>query len=159
MRTKRLASPAADQVTARDRLSEALERPELYLNRELSLPAFHRRILEEAQDPRHPLLERVKFLAMFASAIDEFSALRIATLKQQQQSKSNEPSPDGMNPTTQLGALHRHMEQLLAEQTQVSAQVFPALAEAGIELLSYDQLPESQRRAVAAHFQRDILPI
>src|SRR5215469_2896423 len=101
MCSNRLASPASGHDPASDHLREALERPELYLNREVSLLEFHRRILEEAQDARHPLLERVKFLAIFASAIDEFYALRIATLKRQQLS-GGARSLDGLDPTGQL---------------------------------------------------------
>ncbi|HWB95563.1 MAG TPA: hypothetical protein VG672_02645, partial [Bryobacteraceae bacterium] len=82
--------------------SPALRDPSLYVNRELSLLAFQRRVLEEAQDERNPLLERVKFLAILGSNIDEFFMVRVAGLIAQVDAGILEVGPDGMNPNAQL---------------------------------------------------------
>jgi polyphosphate kinase len=75
-----------------------LDNPQLYVNRELSLIEFQRRVLEEAGDPSVPLLERVRFLAIFGSNMDEFFMIRLAGLKQQVAAGVREPSPDGFDP-------------------------------------------------------------
>src|SRR5215470_1632238 len=82
--------------------SSDLERPDLYINRELSWVEFNRRVLEEAQDSRHPLLERVKFLSIFETNLDEFIMIRLAGLKDQEAAHVTSVSPDGLNARQQL---------------------------------------------------------
>src|SRR5271157_1731323 len=86
--------------------------PALFVNRELSLLEFQRRVLEEAQDPSHPLLERVKFLSILGSNLDEFFMVRVAGLFNQVESGSQDCGPDGLTPTQQLDAIRTVVEQL-----------------------------------------------
>ena len=96
-----IATPAAMSPSLRPP-PLTLESPELYFNRELSLLEFQKRVLEQAQDPRNPLLERVKFLSIVSSNLDEFFMVRVAGLQQQLESDASEVSVDGLVPTTQL---------------------------------------------------------
>src|SRR5690349_16525714 len=95
-------------------ISSDLDRPDLYINRELSWIEFNRRVLEEAQDSRHPLLERVKFLSIFETNLDEFIMIRLAGLKDQEAAHVTNVSPDGLNAEQQL----RAVRQCLAPQVQ-----------------------------------------
>ncbi|HLV97400.1 MAG TPA: polyphosphate kinase 1 [Ktedonobacterales bacterium] len=159
MCAKRFA-PESSALQEEGRIAEGLERPELYINRELSQLEFSRRVLEEAEDSRHPLLERVKFLAIFESTIDDFFVLRVSGLKEQQTSKVIDHPPDGLTPTAQLAAIRQRLIPMLAEQRQVLKEVLlPALAEAGVQILNYEQLDEAQRIAAAAYFHREVFPI
>src|SRR5437016_6970588 len=86
-----------------------LERPDLYINRELSWIEFNRRVFEEAKDSRHPLLERVKFLSIFETNLDEFIMIRQAGLKDQMESRKALRSPDGRTPEQQLVAVRQRL--------------------------------------------------
>ncbi len=97
-----------------------LNAPELYINRELSLLAFQCRVLEEAEDKRNPLLERVKFLSILGSNLDEFFMVRVAGLAAQVDAGSLEVGPDGMSPRAQLVAIRREVKKLLKEGHKVS---------------------------------------
>src|SRR5580693_6949698 len=104
-----------------------------YFNRELSWLAFNRRVLEQAQNPRHPLLERVRFLAIVSSNLDEFFEIRVAGLMQQMDSGVTEPGPDGLGPREQLRRIHSVVASLVDDQFACwHDQLIPALAEAGI---------------------------
>ena len=85
--------------------SSSLSNPALYVNRELSWLEFNQRVLEEAQDPSNPLLERVKFLCIVSSNLDEFFEVRVAGVKQQSQSNLSAAGPDGLSPNEQLAAI------------------------------------------------------
>src|SRR5471030_516543 len=87
-----------------------------YFNRELSWLAFDRRVLEQAQDPRHPLLERVRFLAIVSSNLDEFFEIRVAGLMQQMDSGVTEPGADGLSPREQLRRIHSVVASLIEDQ-------------------------------------------
>lgn len=107
-----MARPAAKQPKAESNQAcpsdvSSLDHPRLYVNRELSLLAFQKRVLEEAQDERNPLLERVKFLSILGSNLDEFFMVRVAGLKRQVESGVLDCGPDGMTPKQQLSAVHR----------------------------------------------------
>src|SRR5919107_1788990 len=102
-------APEPSALTARER----------YFNRELSWLAFNRRVLEEARNPAHPLLERLRFLSISGSNLDEFYMVRVAGLKAQQLLGVEECSPDGMNPTQQIAAISAEVEKLTDSQ-QVS---------------------------------------
>src|SRR5438477_10725348 len=98
--------------------STDLRRPDLYINRELSWIEFNRRVFEEAQDNRHPLLERVKFLSIFDTNLDEFIMIRLAGLKDQVEAHVPSLSPDGMTAEQQLAAVRQALTPLVQEVSQ-----------------------------------------
>jgi len=137
-----------------------LQRPELYINREVANVAFVHRVLEEAQSTRHPLLERVKFLAFVGSQLDEFLMVRYAGLYDQFTAGVNETGPDGMLPGQQMEVLRPLVQEIMREQRLLlHADLLPALAAAGIEILDYPQLTRHQRDAAAAYFRAEILSV
>src|SRR3954464_11169166 len=111
--------------------------PEHFINRELSWLEFNARVLEEAEDANNPLLERVKFLAIFASNLDEFFMVRVAGLREQAFNgglPQDQPA-DGLKPIAQLRRIARRAEQLVAQQYGVwNESIVPALAEAGVRM-------------------------
>src|SRR5437660_10793604 len=110
--------------------SSDLHRPDLYINRELSWIEFNRRVLEEAQDSRHPLLERVKFLSIFETNIDEFIMIRMAGLKEQMDALSTSRSPDGRTAEEQIMAVRKELTPLVQQMRRYWRQdVLPMLAE------------------------------
>src|SRR6202034_2675754 len=92
-----------------------LDDPSLYINRELGLLAFQRRVLEEAEDPANPLLERVKFLAILGSNLNEFFMVRMAGLVSQMEAGITDAGPDGMSPRAQLIAIRREMKRIVGD--------------------------------------------
>ena len=131
----------------------------LYVNRELSLLAFQRRVLEEAQDAHNPLLERVKFLSIFGSNIEEFFMVRVAGLQRQLQSGSLDCGPDGMTPEEQLGAIHKEVLALFqAAHDLLHQQLVPALKNAGLCVVNYAQLNSVQRTAADKYFSDLVFP-
>src|SRR3984885_4977920 len=90
--------------------------PENFINRELSWLEFNRRVLEEAQDPTQPLIERVKFLTIFSSNLDEFFETRVAGIKQQIESKTSDVGADGLSPTETFNAIQRTAHEMVASQ-------------------------------------------
>src|SRR5688500_1951119 len=97
-------------------MSEFVPTPELFINRELSWLEFNARVLAEAFDPRNPLLERVKFLAIFSTNLDEFYMVRVAGLRRQLAAGVTATSPDGLTPHEQLDAIERRVGQLLDDK-------------------------------------------
>lgn len=132
----------------------------VYLNRELSWIEFNRRVLEEALDQRNPLLERVKFLAIFAANLDEFFMIRVSGIKQQIGAGVQKPSPDGLTPTEQLAAVRAALLPLLAQERDLLLHdLLPRLDEQGIHLLHYRDLSRRQRAWIANYFQQQIFPV
>src|ERR1700724_4397402 len=118
-----------------------LSESSLYNNRELSLLEFNQRVLEEAQDLSTPLLERLKFLCIVASNLDEFFEVRVAGLRQQHQSKVSAPGPDGMSPGEQLAAISSRVRKMVDDKYRTwSEQLVPALEKNNIFFLRHDQL-------------------
>ena len=134
---------------------------ELFLNRELSWLEFNARVLEEAQDKRRPLLERLKFLAIFSSNLDEFFMIRVAGLKQRDPNEvSSSESGDKTTTAQILSAISDRTHQLVAEQHRVlREEVLPALGVEGIRLLRAAEVQGDAARALKAHFARDIQPV
>ena len=133
--------------------------PRLYINRELSLLAFQKRVLEEAQDPHNPLLERVKFLSILGSNLDEFFMVRVAGLKRQVESGVLECGPDGMTPKQQLAAIHEKVSELFkAGQDCLRQQILPALNKAGLCVVDYAQLTSEQRTNADKYFLESVFP-
>lgn len=134
--------------------------PELFINRELSWLEFNRRVLEEAADPTTPLLERVKFAAIFASNLDEFFMIRVAGVKRKLAAGIADPGTDGRTPGQQLSAIRRLTQSLLDEQAAlIRQQLVPQLAVEGIEILPYEELAAGERTALATVFEREIFPV
>ena len=136
-----------------------LDGPELYVNRELSLLEFQRRVLEEAQDETVPLLERVKFLSIVGSNLDEFFMVRVAGLKRQVERGVLECGPDGMTPAAQLGAIRTGVASLLQGAHECwQRQILPSLRRAGIQVADYPDLSSTQRSALNKYFHETIFP-
>lgn len=131
----------------------------LFINRDLSLIEFYRRVLGEALETSRPLLERVKFLSIFSSLVDEFYMIRIGSLREKAEG-SSQISPDGMTPMQQLTEIRRRIREM--KQTQEACFVndlLPALRENGIEIVEFGQLTESERAAFADFFEKQVFPI
>jgi polyphosphate kinase len=132
----------------------------LYLNREISWLEFNRRVLEEALDDRNPLLERVKFLAIFASNLDEFFMIRVSGLRRQLVVGTLAAPADGMSPAEQLAAIRETLVPMLEQHERCWAgDLMPRLADEGIRILRYGQLKARQRRLLRRHFEREIFPV
>ncbi len=138
-----------------------LRHPSLYINREISWLQFNRRVLHEAQDPRTPLLERVKFLAIFSSNLDEFFQVRVAGLKQQVAARYGERTADGMTPEDQLHAITVVVRDLQEQHGRCLVEdVIPALASRDVQLLtSYQDLSDSDREHLERHFTANVFPV
>jgi polyphosphate kinase len=135
------------------------DNPELYVNRELSLLAFQRRVLEEAEDERNPLLERAKFLSILGSNLDEFFMIRVAGLADQVEAGTMEVGPDGMSPRAQLVAIRRELKRLLNEARKCLDKLMASLAAEDIFVLDYADLSETQLRRATRYFQETIFPV
>src|ERR687893_3301758 len=119
----------------------SLSDPSLYINRELSYLGFIERVLAQARDERHPLLERVRFVAICETILDEFFMIRVAGLQQQVASDLPNPVPDGMTPEEQLSRIHAHTENFFAEQRRILGKgLLPALEEAGVRVVPHKKL-------------------
>jgi polyphosphate kinase len=134
--------------------------PHLYINRELSLLAFQQRVLEEAQDPRNPLLERVKFLSIVDSNLEEFFMVRVSGLRMQKQSGVTEASIDGLNPARQLAEIRKMVSHLMLESRKYFNNVLlPELDKNGIRILNYKELSPKQRENADKYFCEFIFPV
>jgi polyphosphate kinase len=143
-------------VPAANRLSD----PRNFINRELSWLEFNRRVLEEAQDPTQPLIERVKFLTIFSSNLDEFFEIRVAGIKQQIESETSEIGPDGLSPTETFNRIQKTVRGLVATQYALwKNELLPELAKNGIYVREIAEL--QPKRAAWAHryFQQEVFPM
>ena len=133
---------------------------DLFVNRELSLLQFQRRVLEEASDPANPLLERVRFLAIFGSNIDEMVMVRVAGLIMQRRAGVVDFSIDGRTPAETLAAVRKDLSDLQGQAHKIwREELQPALDAAGIHVLSLDQLNAKQRDVAQKIFQEEIFPV
>ncbi|MBD0354157.1 MAG: polyphosphate kinase 1 [Rubrobacteraceae bacterium] len=138
----------------------SLSDPSLYINRELSWLAFNDRVLAQARDERHPLLERVRFVSISETNLDEFFMIRVSGLQQQVASELPNPVPDGMTPEEQLFCIKKSTDQFFAERREtLYGELLPALEEEGIRIVPHDQLTASERRGLRERFAREILPV
>jgi len=136
--------------------------PDHYLNRELSWLEFNARVLEEAADPTNPLLERLKFAAIFSANADEFFEVRVAGLQQQLYAgiEPQDYGADGLDPAQQLGEIATRVHALVAEQHRLlDSEILPGLAAAGIARVGYDQLDSAEREYLDKLFAREIYPV
>src|SRR6202161_1242584 len=137
----------------------SLEDPQYYLNRDTSWLAFNRRVLEEAGDESNPLLERVKFLAISASNLDEFFEIRVAAMVQQIEDGYNEAGPDGLTLTDKREVLARLTHKFVDEQYECWNTLRPALAENGIRVLGVHELDAEARRFVDEYCEKELDPL
>ncbi|HMB93001.1 MAG TPA: polyphosphate kinase 1 [Rhodothermales bacterium] len=151
--------PAADTATTYQGPFH-LSDPDLFVNRELSLLEFQRRVLEEAEDESNPLLERLKFLAIVGSNLDEFFMVRVGGLKKQVAAGVTDLSPDGMTPAEQIAAVRQVAQQLMEEaQATLRDDLLPALRSHGIFLFDYDDLNKKKKTTVDTYFEEVIFPV
>jgi polyphosphate kinase len=137
-----------------------LDAPELYINRELSWVDFDDRVLQLAEDPAQPLLERCKFAAIFESNLDEFFMIRVAGLHDQVDAGITAPKLDGRTPSETIDAIREKVVSLTGRQCRtLSHDLRPALAEHGIRLVSIDEVSDDARRALDHRFRRQIFPV
>lgn len=131
----------------------------LLLNRELSWLEFNRRVLEEAQDARHPLLEKLKFLSIFSTNLDEFFMVRVSGLQEAMEAGA-EASPDGMKPAEQLKEIGKRLRPLLGLQTRcLETEILPALADEGIVIKPFRELNKREKRVANDYFLERVFPI
>lgn len=155
VRRKRKTRPADQGIEAPSSLD-----PSLYINRELSWLEFNHRVLEEALDDRHPLLERAKFLSIVSLNLDEFFMIRVAAIKEQILAEVVEYSPDGRTPLEQVKEIHTRVVRMLKQMSKCFwDDLHPKLAAEGIHLLKMNELAPEQRRALTEYFSREIFPV
>jgi polyphosphate kinase len=129
-------------------------------NRELSLVEFFRRVLEEALDPTQPLLERLKFLSIFYSNLDEFFMIRVSGLKEKLEYEEKKLSPDGMTPVEQLTAIRERLLPMIVEQMRcLREEILPQLRAQGIVVAPWGSLSEDEKQTLNAYFIKNIFPV
>src|SRR5438270_2124878 len=152
---RRPASAARAAAPAR-----RLDAPDLYLNPHLSLLTFQRRVLEEAENPATPLLERVKFVSILGSNIDEFFMVRVAGLWQQIETRTTEISMDGRSPSEQLELIRHEVTTLVDDIYRLWREdLMPELKDADIQILELDELNAQQKTAADDYFRRVVYPV
>lgn len=148
--------PRAKKATTEINLSD----PQYYFNRELSWLEFNNRVLHEACNENSPLLERLKFLAIFSSNLDEFFMVRVAALHQQVEANVSKLSPDGLTAEQQLEAISQRLRPLVAKQHHHFEKIIrPLLAQEGIHILDYIDLTQEQRTYLQTYFEEQIFPV
>lgn len=137
-----------------------LSDPQYFFNRELSWIEFNSRVLHEAFDPRTPLIERLKFLAIFSSNLDEYFMVRVAALKEQVEAKVSKLSPDGRTPQEQLTLINERLRPLVAKQHQHFEEALrPQFSSHGVYLLDYIDLNQEQRSYLHEYFESQVFPV
>src|SRR5947209_6779405 len=133
---------------------------ELLFNRELSWLEFNRRVLEEAQDPTQPPLERLKFLSIFSTNLDEFFMVRVSGLMEELEEQVTQASPDGLTPAEQLKAISERLRPVVGEQSRcLVEEVLPRLAVHGVAVESYRDLSREEKGAADRYFAERVFPV
>ena len=141
-------------------MSVNLKQSKYYFNRELSWVKFNERVLEEAEDQLHPLLERLKFLSIFSSNLDEFFMIRVAGLKEQIHAGIHDIPIDGLSPQDQVQKISVHVHELVDRQSQILLNdVLPALRKKGVRFRHYSTLSRSQKDHLRDYFKENVFPI
>jgi len=156
------APPQEQTVTqAKRALKPAIdpEAPERFINRELSWLAFNTRVMEEAYNVNHPLLERLRFLSISASNLDEFYMVRVAGLKGQLDAGVDTPSDDGRTPAVALSAIHEKARALMLDQQRCLATLLAELREAGVAVLEPGELTPAEREWLDRYFMENVFPV
>src|SRR6185437_10817022 len=152
------ARPGANASTIMDQ--PTLRSPQNFINPELSALEFNRRVLAQSLDPRVPLLERLRFLCICSSNLDEFFEIRVAGLKQLLELGSSQVGADGMSIAEQLGAIHQHTTELMHDQYACLNDVLlPGLARTGICVLDEEDWDQPTRAWVEHHFATEVEPV
>jgi polyphosphate kinase len=133
--------------------------PKLFINRELSWLEFNRRVLEESEDESNPILERLKFIAIFFTNLDEFFMIRVAGLKKQVEAGINKPSFDGLTPREQLKKISRKTRELLRQTEKDYNTLLGLLKSEGIRIYKYRELPKRLKRKADSYFEEFVFPI
>ncbi len=137
-----------------------LSAPELYINRELSLLEFQRRVLEQARDPGTPLLERLRFLGISSTNLDEFFEIRVSGLKQQVAYGVSQPGPCGASPQQALLAISESSHHLVDEQYKLLNEVLlPELARQGVDVLEREHWTDRQQKWIRRYFTTEVAPV
>ena len=140
--------------------AESFTDPSLFINREIGLLDFQRRVLSEAQDENNPLLERVKFLAIFGSNMDEFFMVRVSGIRKLVESNVTEISSDGMTPREQLAAIRKRALDLYQDAHECyQRELLPELEKTGIHILDYKKLNDAQRKRADKYFNDVVFPV
>lgn len=142
---------------ASDHLAPGTAQP--FCNRELSLLEFHARVLEEAMEKSNPLLERLKFLGIFAANLDEFFMIRVSGLKEEQEQDVTTLSPDGLTPAEQLQQIKRRILPLIETQEECLFAIFEELKQSGIEIAPYQSLSRTEKQSLGEYFTERVFPI
>ena len=138
----------------------APSKSQIFFNRELSLLAFHARVLEEALDTSNPLLERLKFVSIFSSNLDEFFMIRVSGLKEELEQGITDVAADGTSPAEQLSQIRDQVLKLVAEQGRMLREdIMPQLNEAGVQLVSYESLSRHEKQNLKDYFMERVFPI
>ncbi|MDJ0894302.1 MAG: RNA degradosome polyphosphate kinase [Alphaproteobacteria bacterium] len=147
--------------TARDGTAPAIsmETPQRFINRELSWLEFNKRVMEEAQNKNHPLLERLRFLSISSSNLDEFFMVRVAGLRGQIDAGVTNQSVDGLTPAEQLREVNIATRALMTEQQKCLVSLDRELREAGIALLQIGELSKAERKWLSDYFDRELMPV
>src|SRR5574338_732927 len=156
-RERRMASTAPTELPVAA-AEPAVSEP-LYFNRELSWLAFNRRVLEESCNPNYPLLERLRFLSISASNLDEFFMVRVAGLKAHQALGVEERSADGLTPGQQLAAIEEESDRLLDDQEEVWRTLQEALAKSKVVVIGDEPLDKQAEEWLDQHFREQIFPL
>ncbi len=133
--------------------------PKLFINRELSWLEFNRRVLEESEDESNPILERLKFIAIFFTNLDEFFMIRVAGLKKQVEAGINKPSFDGLTPREQLKKISRKTRELLRQTEKDYNTLLGLLKSEGIRIYKYRELPKRLKKKADSYFEEFVFPI
>ena len=138
----------------------SVHNPKFLTNRELSWLEFNHRVLQQALDTDTPLLERLKFLSIFSTNLDEFFMIRVSGLKEQIAEGINKPSPDGLTPAQQVGEIRQRVRPMLIEQMMcLNEEIIPQLKEHGLEVCAYDQLDKKVKKKLNKYFLRNVFPV
>ena len=134
--------------------------PENFFNRDLSWVEFNRRVLEEALNPELPLLEKVKFISIFHSNLDEFYMIRISGLKDQVAANVSEPTIDGLTPVAQLQKIEKMLHPMLEQINDLWLnEIVPALRNENIDIVEYKACKTGEKEILTGYFKKEIYPI
>lgn len=159
-RAEEQSTPAVPPPQVVQTAHERFGDPKNFINRELSWLEFNRRVLEEAQDQRQPLVERVKFLTIVSSNFDEFFEIRVAGIKQQIESETSGVGPDGLSPTEIFNRIQKTARGLVAEQYALwNNELLPALGNNGIYVREIADLPAKRAAWAHRYFQQEVFPM